>query len=106
MNNQKLAIVYTTIATLQEAETLAQQAVAERYAACVNIIPGSISVYEWEGKLEKNQESLLLFKTMNAKAEELKQWILEKHPYSVPAILCGSIDTSSDFYAYVQSKVL
>ena len=49
MNNQKLSIVYTTIATLQEAETLAEQAVTQKYAACVNIIPGALSVYEWEG---------------------------------------------------------
>lgn len=106
MNNQKLAIVYTTIATLQEAETLAQQAVAERYAACVTIMPGAISVYEWEGKLEKNQECLLLFKTSITTVEKLKQWIVAKHPYAVPAILSSAIDTSSDFYAYVQSKVL
>ncbi len=106
MNTEKISIVYTTIATLKEAETLAEQAISEKYAACVNIIPGAVSVYEWEGKLEKSQECLLLFKTTNAKAKELKQWILEKHPYSVPAILCGSIDTSSDFHAYVQSKVL
>ena len=106
MNNQKLSIVYTTIATLQEAETLAEQAVIGKYAACVNIIPGALSVYEWEGKLEKSQECLLLFKTMNAKAEELKQWIVEKHSYSVPAILCSSIETSPDFYRYVNSKIL
>lgn len=106
MNNQKLAIVYTTIATLQEAETLAEQAVIGKYAACVNIIPGALSVYEWEGKLEKNQECLLFFKTTITTVEELKQWIVKKHAYAVPAVLSGAIDTSSDFYAYVQSKVL
>ncbi len=106
MNNQKLSIVYTTISTLEEAETLAEQAVVEKYAACVNIIPGAISVYEWEGKLEKSQECLVLFKTITTKAKKLKQWILEKHPYSVPALLSGTLDSSSDFYTYVQSKVL
>ena len=106
MNNQKLSIVYTTIATLQEAETLAEQAVTQKYAACVNIIPGALSVYEWEGKLEKNQECLLLFKTTNAKAEALKQWILEQHSYSIPAILSSTIETSPYFYRYVNSKVL
>lgn len=46
------------------------------------------------------------FKTAAAKVKELKQWILEKHPYSVPALLSGTLDSSSDFYTYVQSKVL
>ncbi len=106
MNMEKISIVYTTIATLQEAETLAEQAVIGKYAACVNIIPGAISVYAWEGKLEKNQECLLLLKTTMTKAEELKQWILEQHPYSIPAILSSTIETSPDFYTYVNSKIL
>lgn len=71
MNNQKLCIVYTTISTLQEAETLAEQAVVEKYAACVNIIPDAISVYEWEGKLEKNQECLMLLKQRLLKLKNL-----------------------------------
>nr|MBP6104632.1 divalent-cation tolerance protein CutA [Gammaproteobacteria bacterium] len=76
------------------------------YAACVNIIPSAISVYEWEGKLEKSQECLLLFKTTMTKTEELKQWILAQNPYSIPAILSSTIETSSDFYTYVSSKIL
>ncbi len=106
MNTEKISIVYTTIATLQEAETLAEQAVVKKYAACVNIIPGALSVYEWEGKLEKTQECLLFFKTTMTKAEELKQWILVQHSYSIPAILSSTMETSSDFYTYVNSKIL
>jgi periplasmic divalent cation tolerance protein len=106
MDEKQLAIVYTTIATLQEAETLAEQAVSEKYAACVNIIPGALSVYEWEGKIEKNQECLLIFKTTMTTIEKLERWIIAKHPYALPAILCSSIDSSPDFYRYVQSKVL
>jgi periplasmic divalent cation tolerance protein len=105
VHGQQLSIVYTTMATMQEAETVAEQAVTEKYAACVNIVPGAVSVYEWEGKLARSQECLLLFKTTITNVEKLKQWIIEKHPYAVPALLSSSIDTSPDFYTYVVSCV-
>lgn len=34
--------------------------VSNKLAACVNIIPGLISVYEWEGKINNDEEVLVL----------------------------------------------
>lgn len=33
-----------------------------RLAACVNIVPGVESLYEWEGSLETSQEVLMMVK--------------------------------------------
>ena len=33
--------------------------VTNKLAACVNIIPGIISVYEWEGKINNDEEVLV-----------------------------------------------
>ena len=35
----------------------------EKLAACVNIIPGISSVYVWEGKVENDEELLMMIKT-------------------------------------------
>ena len=43
-----------------EAERLAALVVEGGLAACVNVLPSVRSVYRWEGKLEKEEESLLL----------------------------------------------
>lgn len=37
--------------------------VSKKLAACVNIIPGLTSVYEWEGKINTDDEVLMMIKT-------------------------------------------
>ena len=36
----------------------------EKLAACVNIIPGISSVYVWEGKVNNDQEFLMMIKVL------------------------------------------
>ena len=102
MHNQ-ISIIYTTCASKQDAERLAEQAVLDKYAACVNIIPGATSVYEWDGKIEKDQEYLLLFKTDVTRVNDLYAWLQDNHPYEVPAILQGDANTSENFYEYIRT---
>ncbi|MGD0465748.1 MAG: divalent-cation tolerance protein CutA [Gammaproteobacteria bacterium] len=102
----KISIIYTTIASKQDAEKLAEQTITNKLAACANIIPGAISIYEWEGKIEKTTEFLIIFKTAHAKEEELYKWLLNNHPYAVPAILRATIDTSPAFNNYVKTHTV
>lgn len=99
---KEICLIYTTISSQSEAESLAEQAVTKSLAACVNIIPGATSVYAWERKIEKSQEYLMIFKTDILQAETLQAWIISNHPYSVPAILRGNVKASDDFFAYVK----
>ena len=101
--NQKISILYTTVASKEDAENLSEQAIIAKLAACVNIIPNATSMYEWNGKLEKTSEFLIIFKTSDNKIEKLYQWILNNHPYDVPAILKTLVDTSVEFYSYVNN---
>ncbi len=97
-----LSILYTTIDSLETAESLAELAVNEQLAACVNIIPSMTSIYQWQGKLEKNQEVILLFKTSQEKMEALKTWLIKHHPYEVPAVLVADVHTTDEFHAWVK----
>ena len=36
----------------------------EKLAACVNIIPGISSVYVWEGKVNNDEELLMMIKVL------------------------------------------
>ncbi len=98
---REIAILYTTIESLETAEKLAKQMVTERYAACVNIIPNAISIYAWEGNIEQSSECLMIFKTDVSKVKGLQERISKEHPYTVPAILQGNIKASSNFYEFV-----
>ena len=54
-------VIFVT-APAREAEPLARTLVAERLAACANLIPGVRSLYWWRGKLETSDETLVVLK--------------------------------------------
>lgn len=100
----EISIIYTTISSLEEAEQLAKKAVESKLAACVNIIPNMTSIYQWENKIEKSSECVLVFKTAIRAGDDLLRLITDNHPYSVPAILVTNINTTADFFAYIQDQ--
>lgn len=97
-----IALLYTTMASITNAEKLAEIAITEEMATCVNIIPQAVSIYAWEGKIEKSQECLLLFKTSCDHLEKLQSWIKTQHPYALPAIITGTVESSPEFYHYIE----
>lgn len=81
------------------APTIAQQIVAERLAACCNIVPQVESYYWWEGKVTHDAEALMIFKTPTERVPELTRRLQEVHPYSVPEIL--ALEVASGLEAYL-----
>lgn len=82
-----MLIVLTTAATSDEAESLADGLVSRKLAACVQILPKMTSIYFWEGEVQKDEEHLLLIKTLPEKYAELEAFIGERHSYDVPEIV-------------------
>lgn len=77
-------IVLATIGVLEKAEELSRALVERRLAACVNIVGPIRSIYRWQGKLEDDQEYLLIIKTTSERAPELESAFAELHPYELP----------------------
>ena len=90
-------IVFITAAP-GEARQLAQSLVSERLAACVNIIPGVNSIYEWQGAVEEGQEHLLVVKSDRCLWERLTQRVCELHSYETPEIVSVSIEAGYQPY--------
>jgi periplasmic divalent cation tolerance protein len=82
----RAVFVYTTFPGLVEAEAAAKVIVEKRWAACANILPGMISHYWWQGKVERAEEAVAIFKTRASLAENVRAAIRELHTYEVPAI--------------------
>ena len=78
---------YVTVPDREIALQLAHGAVKAGLAACANIIPGMTSVYQWEGKLNEDQEVVLLFKTTEESIDDLTSFVKTRHPYQTPAVL-------------------
>jgi len=91
-------IALTALASREAGEQLAATLVEERLAACVNVIGGVASLYRWEGKVERDEEVLLLMKTTAAGVGPLKARVLALHPYDTPEFLAFEIGAGSPGY--------
>jgi periplasmic divalent cation tolerance protein len=80
-------IVLSTVAKAEDAERIARALVERRLAACVNVVPGLVSVYRWKGAIERDSEQLLVIKTRRDRFLALSEAIVALHPYEVPEIV-------------------
>jgi periplasmic divalent cation tolerance protein len=80
-------LVLTNLPDADSARALAEHLVAERLAACVNILAPCGSVYRWQGKVEEAREVPLLIKTTEARYAALEAAIRARHPYELPEIV-------------------
>jgi periplasmic divalent cation tolerance protein len=79
--------------------------VEQRLAACVNILPGMISHYRWQGAIERAEETVMLIKTRASLAEAVRAWVKVKHSYETPAILVLPIESVDQTYlAWVMAE--
>lgn len=83
--------VLTNVPDAATAETIARSLVERRLAACVTILPAVHSIYRWEGRIERAEETALLIKSTQSRYAELQAAIAELHPYDVPEIIALSI---------------
>jgi periplasmic divalent cation tolerance protein len=94
-------ILYTTWPDAETAEAAARAAVEAGWCACVNIAAPIRSIYRWRGVVETAAETPALFKTSAAKAEALKAFILERHPYDLPCVVALPIASEGSHPAYL-----
>lgn len=94
-----MLVVLTTTPTVQEAESLAEKLVAEKLAACVQVLPQMTSFYFWQGEVRREAECLLLIKTVADKYETLEAFVRNNHSYSVPEIVAVKTERAFDEYA-------
>jgi periplasmic divalent cation tolerance protein len=92
MSDDRIVFVYTTYPSLAEAEAAARALLEPRLAACVNILPGMISHYWWQGVIERGEEVVMIIKTRATSAEAVCAAVKELHSYATPAILVIPID--------------
>ncbi|HWV41562.1 divalent-cation tolerance protein CutA [Pseudorhodoplanes sp.] len=95
---ERVVLVYTTYPSLVEAEKAGRDVVAQRLAACVNILPGMVSHYWWEGRVQRGEEVVMVIKTRASFADRVRKAIKSGHPYTTPAIMVIPVESVEDTY--------
>ncbi|KAK7505567.1 hypothetical protein BaRGS_00003312, partial [Batillaria attramentaria] len=92
------SMAFVTVPNMEVAKKLSHGLVTEKLAACVNIIPGITSVYEWENKIEEDGELLLMIKTMTEKVDKVSEYVRQNHPYDCAEVISSTIDNGNPPY--------
>ena len=83
----RVVLVYATAPSREVAEAIGRPLVEAGLAACVNIIPGMVSIYRWDGSIATDAEVVVLVKTRRTLAPRVMAEIGARHPYTTPALL-------------------
>ena len=99
---ERAIFVYTTYPSVVEAERAGRALVERRLCACVNILPGMISHYWWQGAIERGEEAVMIIKTRASLAEPVRAAVRQMHSYSTPAILVLPVENvDPDYHAWI-----
>ena len=93
----KTVIVQTTTSNEEEAKKIAKILIQDKLAACVQL-KDIESLYNWDGKLCCERETLLSIKTKKELFSKVKSKILELHSYDTPEIIELDISNISENY--------
>ncbi len=101
-----IRIVYMTAGNVDEASRIAKALVQRRLAACVNIIDGIRSIYEWEGTLQDEREVVMIAKTHADCLPELEEAVKGMHSYDCPCIVGLAVSGGNNaFLDWVRAQV-
>ena len=96
----ELVLVLTTEADQERAAALARVLLERRLAACVALRP-VLSLYHWDGQLERSAEVQLLIKTLAHHLGALEAAVRELHSYSTPEWIHWPARCSADYGAWL-----
>ncbi len=97
--------VYITTPNEEIALEIAKAAINAKLGACANIFPQMKSVYEWQGNLCEESETLLIIKTEASRYQDLEKKVLELHPHECPCIVALPIkDGYSKFLSWIEKQ--
>jgi periplasmic divalent cation tolerance protein len=100
-------VVVLCTAPADKAEAIARALLEPRLAACVNVVPGVVSLYWWKGAIEREGEALLLIKTRRSLLEELTRAVQAVHPHAVPEVIALPIESGAgnpEYHAWLHAE--
>jgi periplasmic divalent cation tolerance protein len=91
-------VVFSNCGSEEEARRIARSLVEARVAACVNIVPGIQSIYQWKGAVQEDSEWMLVIKSTRSLFDQLSAELRKIHSYQVPEVLAIPVVAGSQEY--------
>ena len=99
-------LVFVTVPNVDVGKTIARVLLEERLAACINVVPAISSLYWWQGKIQEDQEGLILIKTSQDSIQALQDRLHELHPYDTPEFIAIAVDqVSAKYLGWLESNL-
>ncbi len=99
-------VVFCTCGNQEEALRIANALVADRLAACVNVLPAVRSIYRWQEAIENSDEILLIVKTTAERFPALRDQITSLHSYDTPEVIAVPVvDGSNTYLDWLRAQV-
>jgi periplasmic divalent cation tolerance protein len=93
-----MRVILVTTESEEQAVQIARTLVAERFAACVNIVGPVRSIYRWRDGVKDDREYLLIIKTRALLYMKVETRVREMHTYEIPEVLALNADRGSPPY--------
>jgi periplasmic divalent cation tolerance protein len=87
MTDTDVVLVLTTFPATGDAPGFVRALLDRRLVACGSLLPAMRSLYEWEGAVADESETLVLLKTTAAVVPAIEAALPALHPYAVPELL-------------------
>lgn len=98
-------LVYMTAGTAEEARRIGTALVEERLAACANVIDGMCAIYRWEGRVQNDQEAVLIVKTRADLLDALTERVKALHSYEIPCVVgLPIVGGNADFLDWIGAE--
>ena len=102
----EIHLIYITTGSKDEAKRIGKALINTRLPACVNIIENMYSMYMWDGKLQDDNETILIAKTTKEGMPDLIEKVNSLHSYDCPCIVSLPVsDGNPAFLKWVADEV-
>lgn len=102
----KHLIAYITAPNRKEAESISKSIIADRLAACTNILDNMSALFHWDNEVQSENEVVLIAKTTAEAYPALEDRVREQHSYDCPCIIALPVVAgNAEYLEWIEKEV-
>ena len=99
-----MRLVLVTHPNKEHAERITRGVIDAKLAACV-LVTHVKSFYNWEGKLNEDDEVVTILKTTTERVADLENYIETNHDYDIPAIITLQANANQAYGNWLNEQI-